>query len=111
LRRGYPAHKFQHEEAKRARRERKALKRAARTGPRRPWLRALNGAKLSPAMPDTPPPESPRAATPPVTARDVLCMSPHAVAIHRDLSAHAGLNYRILSLMPANDVVVHFGLT
>jgi hypothetical protein len=40
---------------------------------------------------------------PPVRAADVLCMAPIDVWIYRDLSAHPGLTYGILSLMPAND--------
>jgi hypothetical protein len=54
---------------------------------------------------------SPQAAKPPVSAAAVLGTDANSVANLYDLSGHPGLDYRVLSLMPANDVVAHFGLT
>ena len=47
----------------------------------------------------------------PIRASDVLSMNPADIVAYRDLSAHPGLNYSILSLMPANDIIAHFFLT
>jgi hypothetical protein len=52
-----------------------------------------------------------QAALPPVRAADLLTMTATDIAIYRDLSAHPGLNYGILSLMPPANVIATFGLT
>jgi hypothetical protein len=54
---------------------------------------------------------SPQAAKPPITAAAVLGADAASCANLYDLSAHPGLDYGILSLMPSNDIVAHFGLT
>jgi hypothetical protein len=54
---------------------------------------------------------SPKGAKPPVSAAAVLGTDANSVSQLYDLSGHPGLDYRVLSLMPANDVVAHFGLT